>query len=87
MPRRRLSGESQYAVQIKTLEGLGRAVPENCDQNQVWDKVETKGDLAQFLGGSGVLCGTSSAEMAAVEGLRAVLYSISLAGFVVLEVS
>lgn len=78
-------GLSECAVQIKILEGPGRAVPETCDQNQVWDRAETEGDLTQFLGTPGVLCGTFNAEMAAVEGFRTVLYSTSLAGFIVLE--
>lgn len=34
-----------------------------------------------------MLCGTFNAEIAAVEGFRTVLYSISLAGDVVLEIS
>lgn len=41
--------------------------------------------LTQVSGGSGVPCGTSNAEIAAVEGFRAGLSSTSLAGLVALE--
>lgn len=40
-----------------------------------------------MLGGLGMLCGTASAEMAVLEGFRTLLYSKTLAGFFILEVS